>query len=46
MTKQGEFGTFGSNDHAMTSFENNVPNFSFLAMFSVLTNMTQNYNGT
>jgi hypothetical protein len=37
---------FTSDDHAMTGFGNNVPNFSILAMQYILTNMPQNSDGT
>jgi hypothetical protein len=32
--------------HAMAGFDDNVPNFLFLAMRFILANVTQNYNAT
>jgi hypothetical protein len=46
MAKNGKFGTLVWHDHAMSAFEDNVPNFSLLLMWCVLPNVTQNCNGT
>jgi hypothetical protein len=33
-------------DHVVIDFEENVTNFPFMAMWCILTNVPQNYNGT
>jgi hypothetical protein len=41
-----KFFTFSWDGHAMAGFDDNVPNFLFLAMRFILANVTQNYNAT
>jgi hypothetical protein len=46
MAENGKFASFAWDDQAVTGFEENVPNFPFLAMWCVLANVPQNCNGT
>jgi hypothetical protein len=46
MAENGKFASFAWDDQAVTGFEENVPNFPFLAMWCVLANGPQNCHGT